>query len=73
LREGIEVTTDANVTYRIEGIDASQFSVDIERVITLHILSDTATPQDSNQDNVYEITIVASNTLKSNKQRIVKE
>ena len=63
--------TDVSVTYNLEGADASLFTIDVNGVITFNSAPNFDHPQDNNYDNVYEITIVADNTMDKSKHRVV--
>ena len=56
--EGLE--TEDPIAWKVEGVDASHFAIDEEGVLSFKAPPDFEDPDDSNQDNVYEITISAT-------------
>ena len=51
---------DDPITWTVEGTDASHFAVNEEGVLSFKVPPDHESPDDADQDNVYEITINAS-------------
>ena len=51
---------DDNVTWSIAGTDAARFSISSAGVLSFKSTPNYESPNDSNQDNVYEVTIRAS-------------
>ena len=49
-----------DLTWSVEGADADAFSISSARVLTFDELPDFESPADADLDNVYEITVVAS-------------
>ena len=49
-----------NLTYRLMGLDASKFQLSAARVLSFKEAPDFEEPGDSNRDNVYQVTVRAS-------------
>ena len=50
----------AVVTYTLSGTDAGLFTVDANTGVVSMVARDFETPADANADNVYEVTLVAT-------------
>ena len=48
------------ITWGIEGTDAARFSIDTEGELSFKSSPDYENPRDANKDNVYEVTVTAS-------------
>ncbi len=53
--------SDDPITWSVDGTDAPRFAVSSTGVLTFKKSPDFELPRDANQDNIYEITITASN------------
>ena len=69
--DGLGGANDASVTYRLEGVDASLFSIDAAGMITFNSPPDFENAQDAGQDNAYEMVVVAANRIDESKQSII--
>ena len=53
-------TPIGNLTYTVSGTDAGLFSVDASTGVVSMVARDFESPADANSDNVYEVTLVAT-------------
>ena len=63
--------TDTNLTYSLEGDDASLFSIGSTGVITFNASPDYEAPQDANEDNEYELSVIATSDDDAAAQAII--
>ena len=52
--------SDDPITWSVDGVDASHFAISVEGVLSFKVPPDYENPSDANQDNVYVITIAAT-------------
>ena len=68
--DGMGGFKDTSVNYSLEGADASLFTIDASGIINFIAPPEFDFPQDMNQDNLYEFTVVAANDIDRSLQRI---
>ncbi len=68
--DGFGGANDASVTYALEGTDVGHLNIDATGILTFNNPPNFDTPQDQNNDNIYEITVVASNQFEEVRQQV---
>lgn len=68
--DGLGGGNDVSVSYRLEGEDASLFSIDASGILTFLASPAYDEPIDHGRDNVYEITVVAASTVDESSQAL---
>ena len=69
--DGMGGANDTSVSFRLKGPDASSFSMTTNGLITVNEEPDFEMPGDENVDNLFEITVVASNSIEESEQRLL--
>lgn len=59
-----------SVDYSLTGVDASLFNIDKSGIISFNAVPDFESPQDDDNNNVYELEVVASNASESASRNI---
>jgi len=59
----------SGLNYSLTGVDAAQFSINSEGLLRFIDTPDFQTPHDFNSDNVYEVTVVATDSQSASSQR----
>ena len=63
---------DGNVTYTLRGVDRALFQLDSAQVLSFKAKPDFEMPADSNKDNIYEVTVRASDDSSLKDEHTVK-
>ncbi|MBV6645858.1 MAG: cadherin domain-containing protein, partial [Cyclobacteriaceae bacterium] len=69
--DGLGGANDISVTYNLEGADASLFTIDGFGVITFNSAPAVGNPQNADMNNIYELTVVATNSSETIRQSVV--
>ena len=69
--DGAGGATDTSVNYSLSGPDAALFVINANGVITFNTSPNFEAPVDADEDNAYDITIVAANTTDMAELRII--
>lgn len=68
--DGAGGSPDVSVTYSLTGVDAELFKIDAAGVLSFIKTPDFERPHDTNLDNTYELTVIASNSFETNAKRL---
>ena len=68
-----DVDQDADVTWSVSGTDGADFEISAAGALTFKKIPDFEKPADSNGDNVYMVTVVATDTGVDDKNKMTAE